>query len=163
MPSITTATCCRKNFSQWQRSFLWKLHYHWLKGLWQCYIAVVRRGPGLDISRNFPLPDFPNFIFSNTDYLWFRSELCPNILAQLVVLLALSCRVVGYGEPYIQVPDMHVFMWDSNWSSLCLQMPWHLVVFEHVPFRVLWISVIRFITFVEQMAWLTYCPLGDLS
>ena len=45
-PCFTTATwCCRKNFSRWERSFLWKLHCHWLKGLRQCQIIVVRQGP----------------------------------------------------------------------------------------------------------------------
>ena len=35
----------RKNFRQWERSCLWKLRCHWLKGLRQCQIAVVRQGP----------------------------------------------------------------------------------------------------------------------
>ena len=44
---LTTATWrCRKNFSQWERSFLWKLCCHWLKGWRQRQIAVVRQGPG---------------------------------------------------------------------------------------------------------------------
>ena len=43
---LTTATWrCRKNFSQWELSFLWKLRCHWLKGLRQRQIAVVRQGP----------------------------------------------------------------------------------------------------------------------
>ena len=46
-PCFTTAIChCRKNFSQWQRSFQWKLHYHWLKFLWQHHVTVVIQGPG---------------------------------------------------------------------------------------------------------------------
>ena len=45
-PYLTTATWrCRENFSQWERSFLWKLRCHWLKGLRQRKIAVVRQGP----------------------------------------------------------------------------------------------------------------------
>ena len=45
--SLTTATWrCRKNFSQWERSCLWKLRYHWLKDLPQLQIDVVRQGPG---------------------------------------------------------------------------------------------------------------------
>ena len=44
-PRFTTATWrCRKNFSQWERSFHWKLRCHWLEFLRQ--IAVVRQGPG---------------------------------------------------------------------------------------------------------------------
>ena len=44
-PSLTTATWrCRKYFSQWERSFLWKLCYHWLRGLRQRQIALVRQG-----------------------------------------------------------------------------------------------------------------------
>ena len=43
---LTTATWrCRKNFSQWELSFLWKLRCHWLKGLRQRQIPVVRQGP----------------------------------------------------------------------------------------------------------------------
>ena len=46
-PSLTTATCCcSKNFSQWKRSFLWKLRCHWLKGLRQHQSTVVRQSPG---------------------------------------------------------------------------------------------------------------------
>ena len=41
----TVTWCCRKNFSQWEHSFLWKLCCHWLKGLWQRQIAVVRQDP----------------------------------------------------------------------------------------------------------------------
>ena len=44
-PCLTTVTWrCRKNFSQWERSFQRKLGCHWLKGLWQHQIAVVRQG-----------------------------------------------------------------------------------------------------------------------
>ena len=47
-PCLTTATWrCRKNFSQWERSFLWKLCCHWLEGLRQRQITVVRQGPVL--------------------------------------------------------------------------------------------------------------------
>ena len=47
-PCLTTAIWrCHKNSSQWQRSFQWKLHSHWLKFLWQHHVAVVRQGPVL--------------------------------------------------------------------------------------------------------------------
>ena len=46
-PCFATATWrCHTNISQWERSFLWKLCCHWLKGLRQPQIAVVRQGPG---------------------------------------------------------------------------------------------------------------------
>ena len=46
MPCLTTAIWrCRKNSSQWLRSFQWKLHSHWLKFLRQRHVAVVRQGP----------------------------------------------------------------------------------------------------------------------
>ena len=46
-PCLTTATWrCRKNFSQWERSFHWKLHCHWLEFLRQRQIALVRQDPG---------------------------------------------------------------------------------------------------------------------
>ena len=59
-PCLTTATwCCRKNFSQWERSFLWKLRYHWLKRLRQRQITVVRQGPGVMMWQAL-----------NPDYVW---------------------------------------------------------------------------------------------
>ena len=46
-PCLTTAVWrCLKNSSQWQRSFQWKLHSHWLKFLRQRHVVVVRQGPG---------------------------------------------------------------------------------------------------------------------
>ena len=43
-PCLTTAIWrCRKNSSQWQRSFQWKLYSHWLKFLRQRHVAVVRQ------------------------------------------------------------------------------------------------------------------------
>ena len=46
-PCLTTATRrCRKNFSQWERSFHWKLRCHWLEFLRQRQIAAVTQGPG---------------------------------------------------------------------------------------------------------------------
>ena len=46
-PCLTTETWrCRKNYSQWECSFHWKLCCHWLEFLRQCQIVVVRQGPG---------------------------------------------------------------------------------------------------------------------
>ena len=52
-PCVSTGSCitaaiwrCRKNFSQSQRSFQWKLRSHWLKFLRQRYVALVKKGPG---------------------------------------------------------------------------------------------------------------------
>ena len=46
-PCITNviAICC-KNFSQWERSFLWKLRCHWLKFLRRVAKTLVIQGPG---------------------------------------------------------------------------------------------------------------------
>ena len=44
---ITAIWRCRKNFSQWKRSFHWKLRCHWLKFMRQCQIAVIIHGPVL--------------------------------------------------------------------------------------------------------------------
>ena len=44
---FTTATWRSCNpFSQWERSFQWKLRSHWLKVLRKCYIAIVIKDPG---------------------------------------------------------------------------------------------------------------------
>ena len=47
-PCLTRAIWrCRKNSSQLQRSFQWKLRSHWLKFLRQRHVAVVRQDPRL--------------------------------------------------------------------------------------------------------------------
>ena len=46
-PCITNVIAtCRKNFSQWESSFLWKLRYHWLKFLRRVAKTLVIQGPG---------------------------------------------------------------------------------------------------------------------
>ena len=46
-PCITNVIAtCRKNFSQWERSFLWKLRCHWLKFLRRVAKTLVIQGPG---------------------------------------------------------------------------------------------------------------------
>ena len=56
---LTTATWrCRKNFSQWECSFHWKLRWNWLEFLRQHQIAVVRQGPGWTLAQ--ALTRFPD-------------------------------------------------------------------------------------------------------
>ena len=46
-PCITNVIAtCRKNFSQWESSFLWKLRCHWLKFLRRVAKTLVIQGPG---------------------------------------------------------------------------------------------------------------------
>ena len=45
-PCITNVIAtCRKNFSQWERSFHWKLRCHWLKYLRRVAKTLVIQGP----------------------------------------------------------------------------------------------------------------------
>ena len=45
-PCITNIIAtCRKNFSQWERSFLWKLRCHWLELLRRVAKTLVIQGP----------------------------------------------------------------------------------------------------------------------
>ena len=45
-PCITNVfATCRKNFSQWESSFLWKLRCHWLKFLQRVAKTLVIQGP----------------------------------------------------------------------------------------------------------------------
>ena len=45
-PCITNVIAtCRKNFSQWESSFLWKLRCHWLKFLRRVAKPLVIQGP----------------------------------------------------------------------------------------------------------------------
>ena len=47
-PCITNVIAtCRKNFSQWESSFLWKLRCHWLKFLRRVAKTLVIQGPAL--------------------------------------------------------------------------------------------------------------------
>ena len=47
-PCITNVIAtCRKNFSQWESSFLWKLRCHWLKFLRRVAKTLVIQGPGM--------------------------------------------------------------------------------------------------------------------
>ena len=48
-PCITNVIAtCRKNFSQWESSFLWKLRCHWLKFLRRVAKTLVIHGPGIE-------------------------------------------------------------------------------------------------------------------
>ena len=52
-PCITNVIAtCRKNFSQWESSFLWKLRYHWLKFLRRVAKTLVIQGPVLQCLRD---------------------------------------------------------------------------------------------------------------
>ena len=49
-PCITNVIAtCRKNFSQWESSFLWKLRCHWLKFLRRVAKTLVIQGPGMHL------------------------------------------------------------------------------------------------------------------
>ena len=55
-PCITNVIAtCRKNFSQWESSFLWKLRYHWLKFLRRVAKTLVIQGPVT--RKRFPFDD----------------------------------------------------------------------------------------------------------
>ena len=64
-PCLTTATwCCRKNFSQYECSFHWKLCCHWLEFLRQRQIAVVSQGP--DDNKNW----YVNYMHDIKELVW---------------------------------------------------------------------------------------------
>ena len=53
-PCITNVIAtCRKNFSQWESSFLWKLRCHWLKFLRRVAKTLVIQGPGEQFMQAF--------------------------------------------------------------------------------------------------------------
>ena len=55
-PCITNVfATCRKNFSQWHRSFQRKLRSHWLKFLRHVTITLVIQGPGHSFAINWDL------------------------------------------------------------------------------------------------------------
>ena len=61
-PCITNVIAtCRKNFSQWESSFLWKLRCYWLKFLRRVAKTLVIQGPG-------PLWGETNGIKENSQY-----------------------------------------------------------------------------------------------
>ena len=77
---------CRKNFSQWQRSFLWKLRSHWLIFLRQRHVAVVRQGPGplpgnIPVHRRIPheVPVMKTFPYHEVGMLWEINSLAEQV------------------------------------------------------------------------------------
>ena len=69
-PCLTTAIWrCHKNSSQWQHSFQWKLHSHWLKFLRQRHVAVVWQGPG----HRVPVPPVRPLCIASRVYLNIKS------------------------------------------------------------------------------------------
>ena len=53
-PCITNVIAtCRKNFSQWESSFLWKLRCHWLKFLRRVAKTLVIQGPDVEAKVGF--------------------------------------------------------------------------------------------------------------
>ena len=70
-PCITNVIAtCRKNFSQWESSFLWKLRCHWLKFLRRVAKTLVIQGPGNCSTKHrqtlyrFKIQDFVNRFYS---------------------------------------------------------------------------------------------------
>ena len=73
-PCLTTATWrCRKNFSQWECSFHWKLRYHWLEFLRQRQIAVVRQGPEMRKFKHYVPCSFKWYNMSKFNFLFYFS------------------------------------------------------------------------------------------
>ena len=61
---------CSKTFSQWERSFHWKLRCHWLKGLRQRLNAVVIQDPV------YPKTNLTLVLFRKPIFIWiFLSEM----------------------------------------------------------------------------------------
>ena len=61
-PCITNVIAtCRKNFSQWESSFLWKLRCHWLKLLRRVAKTLVIQGPATILSRTQLTEEIPMF------------------------------------------------------------------------------------------------------
>ena len=83
-PCLTTAIWrCRKNSSQWQRSFQWKLRSHRLKFLRQRHVAGVRQGPGCG-PRHLRIP--PYQITNNShDSRVFLMRICTLVRRDLYI------------------------------------------------------------------------------
>ena len=90
---------------------------------------------GLEISRNFHLPNFQNSAFF--PHVWFRRKLCPNLIAQLAVLLVPGHWTMRYVEPWCNGESWphdnlarlydKIFMYIQYfskviWGSLCVDM-----------------------------------------
>ena len=77
--------------SQWETSLQSNAVSHWLGTNLESVLTHVAGGqisPGLNISKNFHLLHIQNFIFFNTDCIWFKENPCQNLLVQLADLLA---------------------------------------------------------------------------
>ena len=90
-PCITNVIAtCRKNFSQWESSFLWKLRCHWLKFLRRVAKTLVIQGPVIHLR---PV-DYPHKRTNNAKL--FPSHdviMTPNVLILILYTLSMS----GFG------------------------------------------------------------------
>ena len=106
-PCITNVIAtCRKNFSQWESSFLWKLRCHWLKFLRRVAKTLVIQGPGMRVFRIFLDVRIFQGIKNpeiNTNYAvfsHFKQKYCKNctmiISFRISLKSLLSCLVMVY-------------------------------------------------------------------
>ena len=99
-PCITNVIAtCRKNFSQWESSFLWKLRYHWLKFLRRVAKTLVIQGPGREVS---------------------TTNRRVNVLMLRVFLIDVFQTLWGHflSQHLIQVQfwRLHLIKYEHNWS-----------------------------------------------
>ena len=74
-PCITNVIAtCRKNFSQWESSFLWKLRYHWLKFLRRVAKTLVIQGPGFFGTALFRVVSMFSLLYHFPKELWRLSQ-----------------------------------------------------------------------------------------
>ena len=134
-PSLTTATWrCRKNFSQWECSFHWKLCCHWLEFLRQRQIAVVGQGPGLCLRQIWPRSMSPHGVMGPNELAaystfltlsLFTSLICSRTSIPSVILYMQTCCI----HPFLPIDSLfyvqntvltfyHWFRQTKSWMAL---------------------------------------------
>ena len=125
----------RNPFSQWERSFLWKLHSHWLK---DC--DSIKTGPSA-----YEVTHFTNN-FSITIQIRRKFRLAVIhllvILSQQNFVNATTAQLPCHVQNFVAIISLE-FGWEQNEISITFEL-WWKIVSETAPWRIMgkWITCI---------------------
>ena len=115
-PCLTTATWrCRKNFSQWECSFHWKLRCHWLEFLQQRQIAVVT-GPRVPFHKCYVKPIFAIFLNNTTLILMIQSG--DNFAHAMTFQLAWYVPICDLIGSLLVMWEQHISLWELDYELI---------------------------------------------
>ena len=133
-PCITNVIAtCRKNFSQWESSFLWKLRCHWLKFLRRVAKTLVIQGPATahlawyqqTIRSSILVLSFAKISKDNLKYLIQSATLLPCVCG-FESLVSSNCEKESAKKRNRVYFMINVF-WISMLKRLCQFMSYRLI------------------------------------